>query len=288
MIDSSAISSQTPAQASQSDNVRKCPVLSGPPVLIGFTTASIYSLMTYRHNPSCTDRTSIESSPLPSSCPPSRSPWPSPSRCRSSASPGVATDSSCCFVPSCLRGEKENQKVTRPTPTQASQSNNVRKCPVLSGPTDLPGQIDVSPDSQTTCAQNPSRPDRTSTGNPPWIAQQVGRGVLARLPLPGPRRPTWIASRTHPASRPLSVEHVSEVLLSCVGTEVSSPGTSATHSTRSPRSLGLQSTPLVAILISMLWEPQTTRFSRSLAPSGRVGHVPRGGSTQLFQATRRL
>ena len=51
--------------------------------------------------------------------------------------------------------------ISSQTPTQASQPHNVRKCPVLSGPTDLPGEIDASPDSQTTCAQTPPSPDRT-------------------------------------------------------------------------------------------------------------------------------
>ena len=126
------------------------------------------------------------------------------------------------------------------TSSQVSQSHNVRKCPVLSGPTDLPGETGASPDSQATCAQNHSRSDRTSAGHPPstaqqvaswlrrcWmssastahpssIAQQVGRGDLARLPLPGRRPPTWLACQPDPASRPPTVEHVSDVLLSCL------------------------------------------------------------------------
>ena len=53
------------------------------------------------------------------------------------------------------------------TPTQASQPNNVRKCPVLSGPTDTAAQTDLSPDEHKTCDQTPSHPDRTSTGHHP-------------------------------------------------------------------------------------------------------------------------
>ena len=159
MIDSAAISSQTPTQASQPPNVRKCPVLSGPTVLIGFTTASIDSLMTYRHKPPCTDRTSVRSSPLPTSRPPSQSPSPSPSGCRISVA--VAWRPTLRAA-SCLRVfvvKRENQKVTRQPPTQVSQPHNVRKCPVLSGPSDLSQEIHASPDNQTTCAQTP--PTRT-------------------------------------------------------------------------------------------------------------------------------
>ena len=53
------------------------------------------------------------------------------------------------------------------TPTQAPQSNNVRKCPVLSGPTDLFDVIDASTDIQTTCAKNLTYRDRTLTGHQP-------------------------------------------------------------------------------------------------------------------------
>ena len=61
-----------------------------------------------------------------------------------------------------------NSTTTAPqTPSQASQSHNVRKCPVLSGPTNRPEEIDTSPVMKTTCAQNPSHPDRTFTGHHP-------------------------------------------------------------------------------------------------------------------------
>ena len=62
------------------------------------------------------------------------------------------------------------------TPTQASQPNNVRKCPVLSGLTDLSKEIDASTYEQTTCAKNPCRPDRTSTLHtlePPVLAFSI-------------------------------------------------------------------------------------------------------------------
>ena len=59
------------------------------------------------------------------------------------------------------------------TPSQAPQSDNVLKCPVLSGPTDLPKEIDASPDIQTTCEQNPSRPNRTLTGHQPAQPPQL-------------------------------------------------------------------------------------------------------------------
>ena len=44
---------------------------------------------------------------------------------------------------------------------------NVRKCPVLSGPIDPSGQTNASTDKKTTCAQNLSHPDQTSTGHQP-------------------------------------------------------------------------------------------------------------------------
>jgi len=47
------------------------------------------------------------------------------------------------------------------TPAQASQSHNVRKCPVLSGPTDHSGEKNASPDIKTTYDINPSCTDRT-------------------------------------------------------------------------------------------------------------------------------
>ena len=51
------------------------------------------------------------------------------------------------------------------TPSQAPQSDNVRKCPVLSGPTAPDEQTDLSPDNQTTCDPNPSYPDQTFAGH---------------------------------------------------------------------------------------------------------------------------
>ena len=147
MIDSTTLASQTRAQASQTHNVRKCPVLSGPTTLPEETDASPDNQTTCAQNPFRPDRTSVENSPLPAWRP-------------------ILRAASC---PSCLRVfvvKRENQKVTRPalattTPAQASQTHNVRKCPVLSGPTTLPEETDASRDSQTTCAPKPSYPDRT-------------------------------------------------------------------------------------------------------------------------------
>ena len=67
------------------------------------------------------------------------------------------------------------------TPAQASQADNVRKCPVLSGPTDPNEQTDLSPYKKTTCAPNPSSPDQTSTGHHP---------AGPHNPSPQPLRPT--------------------------------------------------------------------------------------------------
>ena len=53
------------------------------------------------------------------------------------------------------------------TPTQASQSDNVRKCPVLSGPTDPTDQTDLSSYNHKTCEQSPSSPDQTSPRHHP-------------------------------------------------------------------------------------------------------------------------
>ena len=57
----------------------------------------------------------------------------------------------------------DSATITSQTPSQAPQSDNVRKCPVLSGPTDLPQEPNLSPDHQTTCDQTASFPDQTST-----------------------------------------------------------------------------------------------------------------------------
>ena len=84
----------------------------------------------------------------------------------------TATSRRCVPVP-CV----DSTTLASQTPAQASQSHNVRKCPVLSGPTDPPEETNASPDSQTTCAKNPSRPDRTSTGHhpaqPPFLAFSI-------------------------------------------------------------------------------------------------------------------
>ena len=61
----------------------------------------------------------------------------------------------------------DSPTIASETPAQASQRDNVRKCPVLSGPTDSAEQTDLSPDNQTTCDPNPSNPDQTSTGHHP-------------------------------------------------------------------------------------------------------------------------
>ena len=53
------------------------------------------------------------------------------------------------------------------TPSPASHTHNVRKCPVLSGATDLSGEADASIDRQKTYGQNFSCTDRTLTGQHP-------------------------------------------------------------------------------------------------------------------------
>ena len=160
MIDSATLVSETktPAQAPQPNNVLKCPVLSGPPDLSAELDASIDKQTTCAQNPSHPDRTSARTSPLPASRP------PSPSRCRSSVAVAWRP---ILRATSCLRVfvvKRENQKVPRPTPASVSQTHNVWKCPVLSGPIDLSAELDASIDKQTTCAQNLSHPDRTSVG----------------------------------------------------------------------------------------------------------------------------
>ena len=69
-----------------------------------------------------------------------------------------------------------------PTPASVSQTHNVRKCPVLSGPTDRSREIDASTDNQTTCAQNPSHPYRTSVGSAPLPTSRPP----SRSPSPSP------------------------------------------------------------------------------------------------------
>ena len=147
---------------------------------------------------------------------PRRPPSSSPSGCRSSV---AVTWRPILRAASCLRVfvvKRENQKVTRQTPTQASQPNNVRKCPVLSGPTELSVKIDASLDTLTTCAQNPSRPDRTSTRHHPaqpsdpharllsWCVRRPSacRGMLGRYS--GRACLGKAANLFHPDFRPVS------------------------------------------------------------------------------------
>src|ERR1035437_166876 len=66
-------------------------------------------------------------------------------------------------------------------PANASPTDNVRKCPVLSGSTDCTTETDASPNSQTTCRQNPSCPDQTSTGHQPHPAPQPEPDILYEL-----------------------------------------------------------------------------------------------------------
>ena len=65
-----------------------------------------------------------------------------------------------------------------------------RQCPetVLSGLTDLTGITDASLDRKTTCEQNPSCPDRTSTG--------LGRSIRTSLLLPTVHCPRAAPSNT--------------------------------------------------------------------------------------------
>ena len=140
MINSPTIASQTPAQTSQSHNVRKCPVLSGPTDLSGEIDASTDTQTTCAQNPSYPDQTWTRHPPCSSS---RKAVAPRPA--------GSALPPHFCILHS----------------TFCIFCANVRKCPVLSGPTDLPREIDASIDNQTTCAQNLSSPDRTSPRQAP-------------------------------------------------------------------------------------------------------------------------
>ena len=66
----------------------------------------------------------------------------------------------------------DSATIASETPAQASQTPNVRKCPVLSGPTDPAETMDVSTDTHKTCEQIPSCPDQTSTAPQPPAAPQ--------------------------------------------------------------------------------------------------------------------
>ena len=70
----------------------------------------------------------------------------------------VAAASRRCVLASCAH----SSTLASETPAQAPQSHNVRKCPVLSGLSNRPGKIGASPDTHTSCEQNPSCIDRTS------------------------------------------------------------------------------------------------------------------------------
>ena len=137
LSDSAAIASQTPAQAPQTHNVRKCPVLSGPTDVPEENGASPDIQTTCAQNPYHPDRTLTLHQPAQPSQP--------------------------------------------QTPASASQTHNVRKCPVLSGPNDLPEENGASTDIKTTCAKNPSRPDRTLTRHqpapPPQLQPQTGHSL---------------------------------------------------------------------------------------------------------------
>ena len=70
------------------------------------------------------------------------------------------------------------------TPAQAPQTHNVRKCPVLSGPTDLFDVIDASTDKQTTCAGKTSHPDRTLTRHGPSSRTSPLPSIVLSPPRP--------------------------------------------------------------------------------------------------------
>ena len=128
----------------------------------------------------------------------------------------------------------DSAAISSQTPTQASQPNNVWKCLVLSGPTDLSVEIDASPDIQTTCEQNPSSPDRTSTGYHP-----------AKPPQPDAPRPPPLKMRP----KPLCLSwHAQPVLR---------------------KSMPLESQPVLRR--SMPWESQPVR-RRSMSWESRATH----------------
>ena len=87
----------------------------------------------------------------------------------------------------------DSATLTTQTPSQAPQSDNVLKCPVLSGPTDPAEQTNLSPDCHTTCEQIPSSPDRTlTTPQPPAVPQQDQ--------LPTSDLHTLTARQSHPSA----------------------------------------------------------------------------------------
>ena len=127
-VHSAAIAPQTPASTSQTDNVRKCPVLSGPTDLPRETDASTDNQTTCAQNRSHPDRTSVGSSSLPTSRPPSRSPSPSTRGRRSSFAVACRP---ILRAASCLRVfvvKRENQKATRPA-TQPPDPITIRSRP---------------------------------------------------------------------------------------------------------------------------------------------------------------
>ena len=75
----------------------------------------------------------------------------------------VAAASRRCVLASC----GDSPAIVSETPTNASQSHNVRKCPVLSGLTDCSGETDASTDSHKTYDQTSSHLDRTSARSRP-------------------------------------------------------------------------------------------------------------------------
>ena len=156
MIDSAAIVSPTLASISQTNNVWKCPVLSGLTYLPDELDASLDNQTTCAQNSYHLDRTLTGHHPARP---------PHPQTPASVSKPKVAAASRRCASAS--------RAVVSPTTASTSQTNNVWKCPVLSGLTHLPDELDASPDNQMTCAQNSSDPDRTLTGHQPDHFQPI-------------------------------------------------------------------------------------------------------------------
>ena len=103
------------------------------------------------------------------------------------------------------------------TPAQAFQTQNVWKCPVLSGLTDLSGEKDASTDIQTTCDPKPSCPDRTLTGHalppgprdgdkaPPSMADPVARAAPAVAMPSAQPLPSLSTPRARPTLHPRGI-----------------------------------------------------------------------------------
>ena len=174
MLDSPTRAPKTPSQAPQADNVRRCPVLSGPTDLPEHTDPSPDNQTTCAQNPFSPDQTSTGHPPLPAPeasatvCEPQAEATSLPSSAASALTGGTSEPKvEAASRPIVSASVVDSPTPAPKTPSQAPQADNVRKCPVLSGPTDLPEQTDLSVDKQTTCDPNASYPTRHSPASTP-------------------------------------------------------------------------------------------------------------------------